>query len=347
MKKRLVKFVSVLLMLAVVSGLCACMDEFADYDDYDDDDGYEYDYDDDSDEESDDESDDFTKAADGTVVISDFDADQYPYFAVLNSKEQDIYSLLYEELSKGNQKFDCKKAKANEEQFTKAIDAVLNDHPELFWIDNQYEFIYDTDDGTIEEVSFDFFDFASTPDKLNDAKDAFEKAAEDILAGVGSQQGMVERERAIHDYICKNTTYDESAPYNQSAYSVIVLHRSVCAGYSKAFQYLMNRVGLTCYYIPGTTTDSNIGGEDGAHAWNIVYLDGEYYNVDVLWDDSASETYGEDVYPFFNLTDSAFLYHARDELAQSLPKCTGTKYKYSNCFGKTVEVEDLEFEDAA
>ena len=158
---------------------------------------------------------------------------------------------------------------------------------------------------------------------------------------------MVERERAIHDYICKNTTYDESAPYNQSAYSVIVLHRSVCAGYSRAFQYLMNRSGLTCYYVTGTTTDSSIAGEDGAHSWNIVYLDGEYYNIDVLWDDTASETYGELVYPFFNLTDSEFIYHARVEMALKLPKCTGTQYKYSNYFGKTVEAGDLVFEDAA
>ena len=346
MKKRLVKLVSVLLMLAVVSGLCAC-DEFDDYDDYDNGNVYEDDYDDDYDDSYDDESDEPAKAADGTVVVSDFNADQYPYYAVLSSKEKEVYSLLYEGLSQGGKKIDCQKANANEEQLTKAIDAVLNDHAELFWIDNQYEFTYDSDGGIIEDVTFDFFDFASTPEKLRDAKAAFEKAADDILAGIGSQQSAVEYERAIHDYICKNTAYDESAPYNQSAYSVIVLHKSVCAGYSKAFQYLLNKKGITCYYIPGTTTDSNIGGEDGAHAWNIIYLDGEYYNVDVLWDDSASETLEEDVYPFFNLTDSAFLYHTRDNLAQSLPKCTGTKYKYSNCFGKTVEVEELEFEDAA
>lgn len=346
MKKRLVKLVSVLLMLSVVSGLCAC-DEFDDYDDYDNGNVYKDDYDDDYDDSYDDESDEPSKAADGTVVVSDFNADQYPYYAVLSSKEKEVYSLLYEGLSQGGKKIECQKANANEEQLTKAIDAVLNDHAELFWIDNQYEFTYDSDGGIIEDVTFDFFDFASTSDKLNDAKAAFEKAADDILAGIGSQQYAVEYERAIHDYICKNTAYDESAPYNQSAYSVIVLHKSVCAGYSKAFQYLLNKKGITCYYIPGTTTDSNIGGEDGAHAWNIIYLDGEYYNVDVLWDDSASETLEEDVYPFFNLTDSAFLYHTRDNLAQSLPKCTGTKYKYSNCFGKTVEVEELEFEDAA
>ena len=346
MKKRLVKLVSVLLMLAVVSGLCAC-DEFDEYDDYDNGNVYEDDYDDDYDDSYDDESDEPAKVEDGTVVVSDFNADQYPYYAVLSSKEKEVYSLLYEGLSKGSKKIDCQKANANEEQLTKAIDAVLNDHAELFWIDNQYEFTYDSDGGIIEDVTFDFFDFASTSDKLNDAKTAFEKAADDILAGIGSQQSAVEYERAIHDYICKNTAYDESAPYNQSAYSVIVLHKSVCAGYSKAFQYLLNKKEITCYYIPGTTTDSSIGGEDGAHAWNIIYLDGEYYNVDVLWDDSASETMEEDVYPFFNLTDSAFLYHTRDNLAQSLPKCTGTKYKYSNCFGKTVEVEELEFEDAA
>lgn len=356
MKKKLVKFVSVLLMLAVVSGLCAC-DEFDDYDDdygYGNGNGYNDNYDDESDDDYDDDYDDYdddsedpTEAAGGTAVVSDFNAEQYPYYAVLDSKEKAVYSLLYEGLSKGSKKIDCQKAKANESQLTKAIDAVLNDHAELFWIDNQYEFTYDSGYEIIDDVTFDFFDFASTPDKLNAAKAAFEKAADDILAGIGAQKSAVEYERAIHDYICKNTDYDESAPYNQSAYSVIVLHKSVCAGYSKAFQYLLNKKGITCYYIPGTTTDSSIGGEDGAHAWNIIYLDGEYYNVDVLWDDSASETMEEDVYPFFNLTDSAFLYHTRDSLAQSLPKCTGTKYKYSNCFGKTVEVEELEFEDAA
>ena len=71
MKKRLVKLVSVLLMLSVVSGLCAC-DEFDDYDDYDNGNVYEDDYDDDYDDSYDDESDEPAKVADGTVVVSDF-----------------------------------------------------------------------------------------------------------------------------------------------------------------------------------------------------------------------------------------------------------------------------------
>ena len=338
MHKKFIKLVSVLLMFAVVFSICSC-DEFEDYDyDYDDDQDYDYDYDIDSD--------DPTKAPAETYAATSFDAERNPYYAILTGKEKDCYSQLYAELSQGKQSFEIT-VDANADQLSRAIDAVLNDHPELFWIDNQYEYSYDPDTGAISEVKFDFFDFANTSDKLHNAKVAFEKAADEILASVESLPNALERERALHDYICKNTTYDESAPYHQSAYSVIVQHKSVCAGYSRAFQYLMNKAGLTCYYVTGKTTDSNIGGEDGAHSWNIVYLDGEYYNVDVLWDDTASETYGESVYPFFNLTDSANIYHTRTELALSLPKCTGTKYKYSNYFGETVEAEDLVVEDAA
>ena len=78
---------------------------------------------------------------------------------------------------------------------------------------------------------------------------------------------------------------------------------------------------------------------------NVYILDGEYYNVDCLWDDTASDTYGSTIYPFFNLTDEAFRYHTRISMAVGLPQCNGTKYKYSNYFGKTVEAENIVFVD--
>ena len=79
----------------------------------------------------------------------------------------------------------------------------------------------------------------------------------------------------------------------------------------------------------------------------MVLIDGSYYNVDCLWDDTASDTYGSAIYPFFNLTDEAFIYHARIGMSVGLPKCNDTKYKYSNFFGQTVEAESIVFVDAA
>ena len=330
MKKTLEKILAIVLLVTVVTGLSACF-EGADF--WNESASYS------------------TEAAIPAFKRSFFDPAQNPYYAMLKDNEKNVYSLIFEELYKGSQKFECP-VNANAEELSLAIDAVLNDHPELFWLDNKYSYSYDPEDGSIKEINFEFYDFADTPDKLHKAKVALEEVADSVTRQVRLKTTMVERELFIHDYICQNTVYDEAAPYNQSAYSCLVLHRSVCAGYARAFQYLMQKAGFTCYYVAGRTDGLNgqvISGsnESGSHSWNMVLLDGEYYNVDCLWDDTASDTYGSPIYPFFNLTDEAFRYHARISMAIGLPKCNGTKYKYSNYFGKTVEAESIVFADAA
>ena len=283
-------------------------------------------------------------------VRTEFDTVKYPYYGMLDEVEKDAYSLIYEELSAGNKKFECRVG-INSDQLTRVVDSVLNDHPELFWIDNNYGYTFEPGTGNIRELTFTFFDFADTPEKLASAQTQFNSATLTVVTQALDLGTAVERELFIHDYICQNTVYDATGPYNQSAYSVLVLHKSVCAGYTRAFQHLMQKVGLTCYYVPGRTDGLDIQGdpdspEDGSHSWNIVFIGGDYYNVDCLWDDTASETYGQSIYPFFNIPDESLLHHARIDMARSLPRCTATEYKYSNQFGPTIEAESIVFSDA-
>ena len=113
----------------------------------------------------------------------------------------------------------------------------------------------------------------------------------------------------------------------------------------------MQKLGATCYYVMGKTEglSGQVVGttdESGSHSWNIMLIDGVYCNVDCLWDDTTSETYGSPIYPFFNVPDDSLVYHARTNSSVSLPKCTSSDYKYSNQFGPTVEAENIVFAGA-
>lgn len=102
---------------------------------------------------------------------------------------------------------------------------------------------------------------------------------------------------------------------SQSAYSGLVNGKTVCAGYSRAFQYLMMRLGIPCYYCTGYAGES--------HAWNIVKLGDDYYNVDLTWDDTEGG-----LYDYFNKTDNDYAdSHARQDLSIYLPPCEGTQYR--------------------
>ena len=282
-------------------------------------------------------------------VRTEFDPVKNPYYAMLDETCKDAYSQIYEQLAKGNQKFEIT-VELNTDQLTSAIDAILYDHPELFWLDNTYGYSYEPDTGSIKELSFNFFDFADTPEKLAAAQAEFNNTVDTIIAQALNYPTFIERELFIHDYICQNTEYDVTVPYHQSAYSALVLHKSVCAGYTRSFQYLMQKLGATCYCVTGKTEGISgevVGATDasGSHSWNMVLIDGQYYNVDCLWDDTASETYGSPIYPFFNVPDESLVYHARTNMAVRLPACTATDYKYSNQFGPTIEADSIVFSD--
>ena len=94
---------------------------------------------------------------------------------------------------------------------------------------------------------------------------------------------------AVHNYMVLNTRYNEDHYNNNAvtfedcdAYHVLKNHTGVCSGYALATQALLNRAGVECIYVTG---DAGSGNDWGGHAWNIVNIDGKYYQLDVTWDD--------------------------------------------------------------
>lgn len=239
----------------------------------------------------------------------EFDKEFYPYYGMLSENEKNVYRQVYANSISYETTFIPEVA-VNIKEASKAIEAVYNDHPELFWVDTSYSYKYNSENKCVQII----LNFNGTISDIENARYNFVSSANKIIEKANILSTDYEKEKYVHDSIISLASYDTSSNFNQSAYSALVTGKTVCAGYSRAFQYIMTNLGIPTYYV--------FGEAEGDHAWNIVKLDGDFYNVDVTWDDSDTLSYA-----FFNVPDSNFSKsHTRTKESIYLPSCTGSKY---------------------
>lgn len=233
-----------------------------------------------------------------------FDAEFYPYYAMLEPEMRSLYNQIYANAMDMVQNFAPVTA-VNVNQLKTVFEAVYNDHPELFWLETGYSCKY-LRNGSCVEITLKY---NATAGNLEAARQEFDRRAGEVLSVAETLGSDLEKEQYVHDSLMQSVEYAVNAPMNQSAYSALVQGRTVCAGYARAFQHLMQQMGIPCYYCTG------FAGED--HAWNIIKLGTDYYNVDVTWDDTDTPTYD-----YFNKSDREFgTSHMRRGLAVYLPAC--------------------------
>lgn len=239
-----------------------------------------------------------------------FDALMYPYYHMLDATGQAIYRQIYANANAMIKDFAPVEA-VSPTLLKNAFISVVNDHPELFWVNTTYQYKY-APSGRVAAI---YLSFNKTADNIDMAKGLFEAAADEILSGAQELDKVHDKELFIHDALVEQISYNKAASMNQSAYSALVLGKTVCAGYARAYQYLLQQLGIPCYYCTG------YAGEN--HAWNIVKLEDTYYNVDVTWSDTKPQNY-----LYFNGTDADYAKdHIRRDLAVNLPVCNGTLYR--------------------
>ena len=236
----------------------------------------------------------------------EFDTFFYPYYGMLSEALQKVYKQVYANALKVNAVFVPVEA-LNAEQIRYVVEAVYYDHPELFWMDPGYNSKYDNR-GLCVELELDF---NYTVEHLDDHKQEFTHVANEIVQGAVNYTEDWEKERYVHDALLGRVNYQLAAQVGQSAYSALVDRETVCAGYARAFQYVLQQLQIPCYYVTG------VAGQN--HAWNMVYLSGAFYNVDVTWDDTSPISY-----LYFNKSDAQLAgTHIRQSLSINLPACRG------------------------
>ena len=228
------------------------------------------------------------------------------------------------------------KAGLNEKNVDAIFQSVMNDHPELFYVEG-----YSYTNFTLgnDTVAVDFTGSYSMAGKeMVERKSQIEAAVEEILKGAPRDADDYVKIKYAYEYLIENTEYDIEALENQNIYSVFVGHYSVCQGYAKAFQYLMHRMGVECALIQGKVIHTGEG-----HAWNLVKCNDLYYYVDPTWGDISyriaecgEESTPDGIsYDYLNITEEALSHtHMRTEPV-TVPPCTATRdnfYVRENAF---------------
>lgn len=163
---------------------------------------------------------------------------------------------------------------------------------------------------------------------LNDRQlELYNKYIEILNEVTSPSNSDCKNELAIHDYLVKNISYVEQENGIYNAYNALINHTAVCSGYTECFKTFMDMLG-----IENTTISGTAGNE--LHIWNAVKLDGEWYQVDVTWDDPVGASTSYIDHSYFNVTDTDMAVdHSWDTDAANQIKAAGTKYSYANYAG--------------
>ena len=219
-----------------------------------------------------------------------------PAFYQLNSDEQ----TAYDEIVRGMFLLDDEieiSVQLDESQISKVYSAVLvNMEQQLYAPARKYVLMSYESTGKIHSVRPEY---PYNMEELAFVESEVNSAAEKILSGLTAEMSKVDMIKHLHDSVILSCKYSADGQNSGNAYGALVEGRAVCEGYARAMAYLCRKAGINCEIISGTA-------KNVSHMWNMVEVDGKWYNIDLTWDDPVLSVDIDDYvsYAYFNVTDS-------------------------------------------
>ena len=208
----------------------------------------------------------------------------------LTSEQKSAYDEIFKVVMNGEESVNLI-TRIHSDDISSVIEAVYFDNPEPFWWACDCDWYYNPTNKLVTSVQFGYlFPKSERPQKNKE----FFNLSLPIIFYANLLENDMDKIKYVHDYLCNSIDYDveafNSGNYGgklQTAYSAIVEYKTVCAGYARAFAYYMQQLRIPCTVLHGS-----------GHAWNLVEVDGEWYQMDVTWDDGSQSP------AYFNLPHS-------------------------------------------
>ena len=274
-------------------------------------------------------------AADERPKVSDLqtpDIADRAYYSNGKSSYEEIASYAVNNMKNGNGVIDLSSYDIKVGELEDLVEAIYNKDLCLYNSISIQGYRYSYSENKVYRIFFYFNETKSQiQDKYNKIQAEVKNVKKELNINAGSMSQM-EIALKIHDYLVLNAEYDydtlntygKVSDESHKAYGILVNKIGVCDGYANAYKLLLHEYGIDSVVVISTSM---------SHAWNMVNIDGKYYQVDVTWDDpiiNGKDLNGYVSHTYFMKNDSEFTaleHYGWDSLGLS-----ATSTKYSNWY---------------
>lgn len=190
------------------------------------------------------------------------------HYQLLNKKQKQLYQIIYNIAYTRKQNIYIKEKEID--KVSQIVNAVLKDHPELFYIK----------EWSLNTKGLFNFEYSMKEKEILKDQKRIKKIVKQLKEDTQDLKSY-QKIKYIYDDVITHCKYNEQAKYNQEIISVLINHQSVCSGYAKTMQYLLNQLHFKATYLTGKT----IKGRKDKHAINMIKYDNDYYYIDATWGD--------------------------------------------------------------
>ena len=168
----------------------------------------------------------------------------------------------------------------NIDSLNSVVEAIRKDTPSLYYVDS-FKMQIHSSRRYADIIPLYFF----SKEEVNNLNSQLQCVLENVKVGVTGKDewGSVLR---IHDYLCSQVSYHESGQESHSVVGALLREKAVCEGMAKAFKYICDYLDIKCCLVSGYAKSPANPSMMENHAWNKVKINGEWYNIDVTFDNT-------------------------------------------------------------
>ena len=164
---------------------------------------------------------------------------------------------------------------------SKVVSAVIADHPEFFFLGNNWSLNY-----TSTKITSLVFNSTYTNTQIAAAKTSIANGVKYYTDKISSSLSEYEIALKLYELIATKVKYSTTGNDLHNIAGALINGVGVCESFAESYQYILNMYGIQAFTVTGQATNSSNRTEN--HMWVAAKINGAWYYIDPTWADLKS-----------------------------------------------------------